>query len=63
MRRANWLKRLTRENHVGSDAISAEKATGVCCRSIYDETDALYGRKVKKRSDEGVVVVGREVLP
>lgn len=40
-RRANGLERLTRENHVGGEAISAEKATGICCRAISDEIERV----------------------
>lgn len=37
MRRANGLERLTRENHVGGDAIAAEKSDRDCCSLEADE--------------------------
>lgn len=65
MRRANGLERLTRENHVGGDAISAEKATGIAAGQYLTELGALYGRRLKDRLDErgvvGRLIVGREV--
>lgn len=47
MRRANGLERLTRENHVGGDAISAEKATGICCRSVSDEIERVIWEEME----------------
>lgn len=47
MRRANGLERLTRENHVGGDAISAEKATGICCRAISDGIERVIWEEIE----------------